>query len=249
MIVFEQVTKQVMEHGAKRCILQDASFTIKKNERLAFLSDHPNDGMTFLNMLTRVQPIDYGKITTESTLSWILGKAFGITESLTARKNIRILCGIHGIGRRQADQIAEMVAIFTGLGAHIDEPILTYRTEMKQRLEFALFLSMHFDFYLIKGSISVGSGSFKDKSKEALLQTLAHSGIILVSPNVKIVREICTSCLVVKNGIAHLYEDINEGLASFLPEKNISISSKTQPTKAHIPRKWAKKRARKSVVE
>lgn len=215
MIVFDNVSKYRLEHGIRRYILRNASFVIPSGARIAFLPSNRNDGNVLLNMISGVNPPDEGFITTKSSISWIFGQPIGMVNSLSARKNINIICGINGFGRGKSDKVAEMVASFTGLGRHIDEPMSTYKNEMRKRVEFALSLAIRFDYFLIRGNPSVGSGEFKQKSRMAFLKAVRQSGIILTSPNLNLVRQLCNSCLVSIEGEVQMYENLEEGIAVY----------------------------------
>lgn len=215
MIEFSNVTKFKIEHGRKRFLFKDASFVIPDKARVVYLSNNRTDGMTFLNMLMGVTPTDAGRITTNSKLSWIVGNPIGLADSLSARKNINIICGINGIGRDKSHKIVKMIASFTGLDGHIDDPMNTYKKEMIARVSFSLSLALRFDYFLVANKTSVGTGEYKKKSHANFLKVIEKSGMILGAANIKLARSICDSSLNVVDGEVRYYDDLKEGISAF----------------------------------
>lgn len=215
MIEFKNVTKFRIEHGRKRFIMKNASFVIPDRSRVVILTTEPGDSIVLIKMISGILPADEGKIATTSKISWMVGESIGMVNSLSARQNIKLVCGINGLGRSKSNKIVDMVAKFTGLGTHVDDPISTYRPGMKARLAFALSLAMKFDYYLVSGKVSVGSGEFKKRSFATFSKVVGRSGMILGVPNIKLARMLCNSALVVTGGEATFYNDIEKGIASF----------------------------------
>jgi capsular polysaccharide transport system ATP-binding protein len=84
---------------------------------------------------------------------------------------------------------------------------------MRSRLAFGVSMAVDFDTYLIDEVTSVGDAAFKKKSSELLLSRLEHSGAIVVSHGMGMLRRICNSAAVLENGQLTLYEDLEEAIA------------------------------------
>lgn len=237
MIEFSNVTKFSVEHGHKRYVLKRASFIVPDNARMAILSRDKSDGLAILKMLTRLSPPDSGSIKTDSRLSWIVGNPVGMVKSISARRNIQIICALNALGTRRANRIADMIADFTGLGAHIDDPISTYKKGMMARVSFALSLALKFDYFLIHRSLSAGAGKFRRKSRTAFLEVVSRSGLVLGSSNLKLAQQLCDCCLVIKAGEAEFFDDIEKGIEFF---KSIT----TKPKQRKKPARPAKRAAK-----
>ena len=215
MIEFKRVTKFRLEHGRKRFILKDASFVIPDQAKVVVLSTEPGDGMMLVKLISGIVPVDSGKISTNSKVSWIVGESVGLVNVLSARQNVKLVCGINGLGRGKCNKIVDMIAKFTGLGTHVDDPISTYKPGMKARLAFALSLALRFDYYLVGSKVSVGTGEYKKRSFEAFLRVVQQSGMILGIPDLKNAKLFCDSALVLSNGEARYYHDLAEGISIF----------------------------------
>jgi capsular polysaccharide transport system ATP-binding protein len=61
----------------------------------------------------------------------------------------------------------------------------------------------------------VGDSRFKIKAKEALRKKIESCHVLLVSHDMKTLREICQTGLLVHEGQLHYYEDINEAIARY----------------------------------
>ena len=215
MILFDNVTKYFMENGQKRFILKNASFEIPHRARIAVLPEEPADGISILKLISGTLPANHGKIITYSKVSWIVGEPIGIVGDLSFRQNIKLVCGINGVGRGKSNQIVDMIADFTGIGKHVDAPLSSCSQEMKSRLMFALSLSFQFDFYLVGKKTSIGSGDFKLKSQESFHNVMQTSGLILGHPNLRLARKLCDSALVLSNGEVKYYPVLTDAIECF----------------------------------
>src|SRR3546814_19471417 len=80
-------------------------------------------------------------------VSWPMGFGGGLQGSLTGRQNTKFVCRIHGQGHlipAKIDNVQEFAEIVDAF----DEPVKTYSSGMKARLQFAISLAFKFDVYI-----------------------------------------------------------------------------------------------------
>ena len=83
---------------------------------------------------------------------------------------------------------------------------------MKARLAFGLSLAMDFDVYLVDEVMAVGDPIFRKKSKEAFDEKRKHANLIMVSHEMKTVRDYSDSIIIMNNCNLVIYEDVEEGI-------------------------------------
>jgi capsular polysaccharide transport system ATP-binding protein len=83
---------------------------------------------------------------------------------------------------------------------------------MKARLAFALSLAIEFDCYLIDEVILVGDHNFQRKCHEELFEKRGDRALILASHSVDVIRDYCSSAMVLNNATGIMYSDVNEAL-------------------------------------
>ena len=86
---------------------------------------------------------------------------------------------------------------------------------MRSRLAFGLSMAFEFDYYLIDEVMAVGDAQFRQKCREAFRERLSDAQLILVSHNMADIREWCDVVVMVKDGTATLYEDVEAGIAAY----------------------------------
>jgi capsular polysaccharide transport system ATP-binding protein len=143
------------------------------------------------------------------SVSWPLGFAGGFQGSLTGYDNARFIARIYG---QEYRQIRDFVEDFSGLGRQLKMPVKTYSSGMRARLAFALSLAIEFDCYLIDEIIMVGDASFHQKSHEELFVKRADRALVLASHSPGLIREFCDRAIVIEQGLAHVYPDVDEAL-------------------------------------
>jgi len=83
---------------------------------------------------------------------------------------------------------------------------------MRARLAFALSLAIEFDCYLIDEIIMVGDANFHKKCHHELFEKRRDRALVLASHSPETIREFCDRAVVLNQGQAKIYADVNEGL-------------------------------------
>jgi capsular polysaccharide transport system ATP-binding protein len=141
------------------------------------------------------------------SLSWPLGFDSGVQGTMTGMDNINFICRIYGV---DADEILPFVEKFSELGRYIHEPVNSYSSGMKARLNFAISLAIDFDCMLIDEVLAVGDQRFKERCHEELLVKRKERAIVLVSHEHGMIREICDSAYVLIEGHLHHFNEVEE---------------------------------------
>jgi capsular polysaccharide transport system ATP-binding protein len=110
------------------------------------------------------------------------------------------------------EDAAAFVDDFAELGRLLYLPVKTYSSGMRARLAFGLTLAIDFECFLIDEVIAVGDARFHQKCYDALFVRRKHCAMILVSHDQNIIRQYCSSALVLKSGRGRVFEDVELAL-------------------------------------
>lgn len=219
MIDFINVTKTYPLKSGRRLILNNVSFDFPENKNLSILGKNGSGKSTLLRLIAGSEAPDYGKITRYGRFSWPLGFSGGFNGNLSGEENLRFICRIYGADLKK---VTNYVRNFSELGQNLLEPVKTYSNGMKARLAFGLSLAMDFDVYLVDEVMAVGDPIFRKKSKEAFDEKRKHANLIMVSHEMKTVRDYSDSIIIMNNCNLIIYEDVEEGIKFYQSLSEIS---------------------------
>lgn len=212
MIRFEDVTKTYrLRGGARRIVLQDFTQDLPYRN-LAVLGRNGAGKSTLMRLISGLIDPDHGQISRTVSVSWPIGLRASFHGMLTGIENIRFVARVYGADEQA---VIDYVAEFAELGPFLYEPVRTYSAGMGARIGFGLSMALRFDLYLVDELLSVGDASFKAKSRRAFEDLIGRSRIILVSHSMGALRDYCDCGLLVANGTARFYDDLEEAIDAY----------------------------------
>jgi capsular polysaccharide transport system ATP-binding protein len=190
-------------------VLTDISFSVARGEKIAVLGRNGAGKSTLIRLLAGIEVPTRGSIEWGMSVSWPVGLEGGVGGSMTGNDNIRFICRIYN---KPFPAIREFVDDFAQLGKFLNEPVKTYSTGMRARLNFALSVAIDFDCYLIDEIIAVGDPRFQRRSQEELFDKRADRSLILASHVPHIVKDYCSRALILHRGRGKMFDDIDLAL-------------------------------------
>ena len=187
-------------------VLSNVSFEIKPGEKIAVLGRNGAGKSTLIRLVAGVELPTVGSIERTMSVSWPVGNSGGVGGSMTGNDNIRLLCRIYN---KPFKVMRDFVEDFAELGKYLAEPVITYSTGMRARLNFALSIAIDFDCYLIDEIIAVGDHRFQRRSHEELFEKRADRSLILASHVPHIVKDYCSRALVLHRGRGKMFDDLD----------------------------------------
>lgn len=109
----------------------------------------------------------------------------------------------------------KFVEDFAEIGEYFDQPVKTYSSGMRARVNFGMSLAFDFDYYLMDEIGAVGDAGFKEKSGRILRDRIAHSHVIMVSHSYSEIARICDVVLLVQDGRVTQFNDVTEGAKAY----------------------------------
>jgi len=214
MIELKKVTKYFKTNNTIKYILKDITMVLP-DVNIGILGRNGMGKSTLMRMLGGIEFPNQGQIYSPNTFSWPLGLSGGFVGNMTGRANVKFVCNLYGKSEEETRNIIEYVQSFSELQDYFDMPIKTYSSGMRGRLGFGLSLAFDFDYMIIDETLSVGDANFRKKAKSRLKEKIQYSKIILVSHDMKTLREMCQVGLLVHEGKLSYFDDINEGIKRY----------------------------------
>lgn len=212
MIMLDMVTKFYRIKDFRHYVLRDVTYKFNSGVSIGILGKNGAGKSTLLRMLGGIEFPNAGKISISGSVSWPVGLTAGLLPNLSARDNIKFVCRIYGKSILETRNVIEFVKDFAEIGEHFDMPISSYSSGMTGRINFGLSMAFDFDYYLVDEVTGVGDPSFKKKSSEAFNQKRKNAAMIMVSHDMKILRDTCDIGIYLHDGKIDVYEDLEEAI-------------------------------------
>lgn len=216
MILVEDVYKRYQTpHGAGKWILEGVSFEIPSNVSVGLLGRNGAGKSTLLRIIGGVDYPNKGRVVRNCRMSWPMGFGGGLQGSLTGRQNAKFVCRIHGVPEVQIPEKIARIQDFCEIGDSFDEPVKTYSSGMKSRLQFALSLAFDFDVYISDEVTATGDAAFRKKAADAFKRIADHASLIMVSHGEGTLRQFCTAGVWMHEGKAIWFDRIDDALKAY----------------------------------
>ena len=212
MIICSDIYKEYHVGKVTKSVLCGVDFSINPRERIGLLGRNGAGKSTLIRLIGGVEMPTSGKITRKMSCSWPLGFSGGFQGSLTGYDNARFIARIYD---KPYSEMRAFVEEFTELGVNLHMPVKQYSSGMRARLAFALSLAIEFECYLIDEVIMVGDKNFREKCKKHFFEVRRNRALLLASHSLPTVRQYCNRAIVLDNGVAQMYEDVNEAIAVY----------------------------------
>jgi capsular polysaccharide transport system ATP-binding protein len=215
MIVVDDVHKRYRtEHGPGKWVLNGVTFTIPAKLNVGLIGANGAGKSTLLRIIAGVDQPTRGRVDRRCSVSWPMGFGGGLQGSLTGRQNAKFVCRIHGHEEHIPDRLA-FIEDFAQIGDAFDEPVKTYSSGMKSRLQFAFSLAFDFDVYISDEVTAAGDAAFRQKAAAAFKRLADHASLIMVSHGEGTLRQFCQAGIWIRDGKAHWFDQIDDALKAY----------------------------------
>ena len=216
MIKLDNITKFYrLNNGNRHYIFRDFSFEFPNDCSIGLMGKNGAGKSTLMNLLSGSEIVNAGKIISDVKISWPVGLNGGFQGSLSARENVAFVARVYGYRGVKLREKIEFVQDFAEINKFFDEPMNTYSSGMRARVGFGLSMAFDFDYYLIDEVGAVGDPAFAKKARKIYEEKLSKSKVIMVSHNITEIKQWCDKIVFLNDGVARVYDDIEEGLAVY----------------------------------
>ena len=211
------------DHGLGPWILKGVNMTIPTGCSVGLIGGNGEGKSTLLRIIGGVDYPSKGDVKRHCRVSWPMGFGGGLQGSMTGRQNTKFVARIHGM-EHVLPEILAKVQSFAEIGASFEQPIKTYSSGMKSRLQFALSLAFDFDVYISDEVTAAGDRNFQEKARKAFKDMVRRASIIMVSHAEKTLKDFCESGVLLQDGKAHWFDQIDDALHAY-NNTNINFAS------------------------
>jgi capsular polysaccharide transport system ATP-binding protein len=187
--------------------------TIPARRSVALIGRNGAGKSTLLRIIGGIDFPSKGSVKRLCRVSWPMGGG-GLEGTLTGRQNAKFVCRVHG----HQDELPRRLAFiqeFAELGDAFDQPVQTYSSGMRSRLQFALSLAFDFDVYISDEVTAAGDARFRKKAAEAFKGMASKASVIMVSHDESTLKQFCQSAIWIDDGQAHWFDDLDDGLKAY----------------------------------
>ena len=197
--------------------LREVSFDVAEGEVFGVIGSNGAGKSTLLKILSRITPPTQGRARLRGRVGSLLEVGTGFHPELTGRENIYLNGSILGMKRREIRQHFDEIVAFSELERFLDTPVKRYSSGMYVRLAFAIAAHLQPEILLIDEVLAVGDAAFRKKCLGKMGQ-VARGGrtVLFVSHNMEAVRTLCDRLVRLEAGQAEVFDDVDEGVRSYL---------------------------------
>ena len=178
------------------------SFQVEEGKILGIIGKNGSGKSTTLRAIAGIFSADQGTIDLHGHSLSLLAIGVGFQKELTGRENIFLSGLLLGFDEAFIKEKEKSIIEFSELGEFIDKPVKTYSSGMHSKLAFAITVILETDIMLIDEVLSVGDHRFKKKSYRKMKSLIEDSKrtVIIVSHNIRTLRELCTDVMWMNEG-------------------------------------------------
>jgi len=244
-------------------VLDNISFEIKKGEFFGIVGRNGSGKSTLLKLLAGIYAPNEGDIKINGKLTPFIELGVGFNPELTGRENVFLNGALLGFSRSEMEDMYDEIVEFAELERFMDQKLKNYSSGMQVRLAFSIAIRADSDILLLDEVLAVGDENFQRKCYNYFSQLKKEAKtVILVSHDMTVVKNYCTSGLLLHDGkdvvigpiskVAKKYTEINishlETTAARQQEKEVVDEKRWGNGEAKIIKVWTSYEKKKKKI-
>jgi ABC-2 type transport system ATP-binding protein len=181
--------------------LRNVSFDVNAGEAVGLVGANGQGKSTLLRLIAGVLLPDEGTVTVNGGVAPLIEVTGGFVGDLTARDNIELTAGLHGLSRREIQSRFDEIVDFAEIGDFLDTPFRHFSSGMKVRLGFSVITSIDEPIVLVDEVLAVGDRNFREKCYKRMEDLLSENRtLFLVSHSERDLKRFCTRGIYLREG-------------------------------------------------
>jgi ABC-2 type transport system ATP-binding protein len=181
--------------------LRNVSFGVQTGEAVGLVGANGQGKSTLLKLIAGVLLPDEGQVSVHGGVAPLIEVTGGFVGELTARDNIWLAAGLHGLSKRKIEDRFDEIVDFAEVGDFLDTPFRHFSSGMKVRLGFSVITTLDEPIVLVDEVLAVGDRSFREKCYVRMEEMLSGGKtLFLVSHSEGDLLRFCTRGLYLKGG-------------------------------------------------
>ncbi len=220
-VILSMLTKKNYEEFKA---LDDISFEIQRGEFFGIIGRNGSGKSTLLKILAGIYESDSGTIQINGRISPFLELGIGFHPELSGRDNIFLNATVLGLSQSQIEKKFKDIVEFSELERFIDQKLKNYSSGMHMRLGFSIAIHANREIFLLDEVLAVGDSNFQQKCIAELTKHKKQKRtIILVSHDLRAIRQYCDRAMLLSNGRIIAIGNPNQIISNYISD---SISEK-----------------------
>ncbi len=199
--------------------LKDVNLEVQQGEVLGIIGRNGAGKSTLLKILSRITAPTAGRVELRGRIGSLLEVGTGFHPELTGRENVYLNGSILGMSRREIQTKFDEIVEFSGVEKFLDTPVKRYSSGMYVRLAFAVAAHLEPEILAIDEVLAVGDAEFQRKCLGKMQDVAGHGRtVIFVSHNLSMIRQLCSRCIVLRQGAVGSDTDPASALIAYTHE-------------------------------
>ena len=209
----------------KRLVLDRINLSITKGEKIGIIGANGSGKSTLLKVICGILQPTQGSVNVKGTIAPLIELGAGFDMELSVIDNIIMYGILMGFSKQTMIDKTPDILNFAELNDYAYVPVKGLSSGMSARLGFSIATDVNPDILIIDEVLSVGDEHFQRKSQQRM-NDLWHekSTVIVVSHNLKFIKESCEKTLVIENGKIVFFGAPNDASQAYL--SNVQVSNK-----------------------
>jgi len=181
--------------------VRNVSFDVAAGEAVGLVGANGQGKSTLLKLIAGVLLPDEGAVAVHGKVAPMIELTGGFVGELTARQNIYLVGGVHGLSKQELDERFDEIVAFAEVRDFLDTPFRHFSSGMKVRLGFALMTTLDAPTILVDEVLAVGDRAFREKCYLRMEEMLGDGRtFFLVSHSERDLKRFCTRGLYMRQG-------------------------------------------------
>ena len=181
--------------------LDQITFSLHSGKVLGIVGGNGAGKSTLLKLIAGVLPPQSGEVLVEGSIAPMIELGAGFHPELTAAENTIFFSALIGRDVKAVRQDLQAIGDWADVTDHLDFPIRSFSSGMVARLAFSAATQERADILLVDEVLSVGDEKFRAATRKRIREQLAlGTGVVLVSHEPSIIRELCDEVLWLEKG-------------------------------------------------
>jgi ABC-2 type transport system ATP-binding protein len=196
--------------------LRDVTFSVGEGEAVGLVGANGQGKSTLLKIIAGVLLPDEGSVCVRGGVAPLIELTGGFVGDLTARDNIWLTAGLHGLTREQTEERFDDIVGFAEIGDFLDTPFRHFSSGMQVRLGFSVVTTLDEPIILVDEVLAVGDKRFREKCY-GRIEEIVGSGrtLFLVSHSERDLTRFCSRGLYLDAGALQVDGEIGAALEAY----------------------------------
>lgn len=204
--------------------LRHIDFEVGEGEAVGLVGANGCGKSTLLKMIAGVLIPDEGSAEVRAGVAPLIELKGGFVGDLTARDNIWLTAGLHGLSKQTIQERFDEIVEFAEIGDFLDTPFRHFSSGMQVRLGFSVVTTLDEPIILVDEVLAVGDKRFREKCYNRMDEIVSNGRtLFLVSHSENDLLRFCQRGIYIRQGEMITDGPIEDTIAAY----NVDIGRKT----------------------